>query len=64
MVAAAAVMHGAALLRFARQSGPYEPEMLLDWLGVRTNRSLEDCQVMHDTDDFRSSAAKSINHAP
>ena len=46
MVAAAAVMHGAALLRFARQSGPYEPEMLLDWLGVRTNRSLEDCQVM------------------
>ena len=43
--AACAVMHGPALLRFARQSGPYEEDMVLDWLGVRTNRSLEDCQA-------------------
>ena len=38
-------MHGEALLGFARHSGPYEPGFVLDWLGVRTNASLDDCQV-------------------
>ena len=40
------VMHAPAVLKFRQEVGPYDAGMQLDWLGIRTNASFDDCSIV------------------
>jgi len=40
------LMHAPAVLKFFQEKAPFDPDTLVDWLGIQTNMSMDDCSVI------------------